>query len=118
MHNFKQLHVWQESRNFVQEIYSLTNHFPDAERFGIISQLRRASISISSNIAEGSGRKDKQFEHFLRMAQTSAFEVENLLILSSDLDYLNEEQFLLLESQVVKIQKMLFGLIKRLNEKS
>lgn len=108
MHNFKQLHVWQEARKFVQEIYLQTNQFPELERFGITSQLRRASVSISSNIAEGSGRKEKQFEHFLRMAQTSAFEVENLLILSCDLNYLSQEEFLRLESIIIKIQKMLF----------
>lgn len=116
MHNFKQLHVWQEARKFVQEIYLQTNQFPELERFGITSQLRRASVSISSNIAEGSGRKEKQFEHFLRMAQTSAFEVENLLILSCDLNYLSQEEFLRLESIIIKIQKMLFGLIKRFNQ--
>lgn len=116
MHNFKQLHVWQEARKFVQEIYLQTNQFPELERFGITSQLRRASVSISSNIAEGSGRKEKQFEHFLRMAQTSAFEVENLLILSCDLNYFSQEEFLYLESIIIKIQKMLFGLIKRFNQ--
>lgn len=116
MHNFKQLHVWQVARTFVQEIYLQTNQFPELERFGITSQLRRASVSISSNIAESSGRKEKQFEHFLRMAQTFAFEVENLLILSCDLNYLSQEEFLHLESIIIKNQKMLFGPIKRFNQ--
>jgi len=111
MHNFKELNVWQKARAFSKSIYSLTSDFPKVEQFGVVSQLRRASVSISSNIAEGSGRgSDKDMCRFLDIALGSAFEVESLLYLALDLGYINQNDFDNLNSQVLEIGKMLSSL--------
>lgn len=111
MHNFKELNVWQKARAFSKSIYALTSSFPKEEQFGVVSQLRRASISISSNIAEGSGRgSDKDMCRFLDIALGSAFEVESLLYLVLDLGYINQADFDNLNSQVLEIGKMLSSL--------
>ena len=92
MHRFRQLSSWQKSRTFVKDIYDLTKSFPKEEIYGLTSQLRRASVSIPTNIAEGAGRKtNPQFSHFLNFALGSAIEVENLLILSNDLKFISDE---------------------------
>lgn len=77
MHDFKQLIVWRKTRVFVKELYLLTQQFPNEEKFGLTQQIRRATISIFSNIAEGAGRNtNADFAHFISMANASAFEVE------------------------------------------
>ncbi|MGY6562480.1 MAG: four helix bundle protein [Luteibaculaceae bacterium] len=116
MGNFKNLEVWKNSRALVKEIYLVTKEFPDAEKFGLTNQLRRAAISISANIAEGSGRNtDKDFRHFLTMSLGSTHEVECLLILSNDLNFLNAEDFENLEGKTIQIQKQLNSFIKKLS---
>jgi four helix bundle protein len=93
MHKFKELEFWKKSRLFNKDIYLITNKFPDEEKFGFISQLRRASLSISSNIAEGcSRRSDKDFYRFLEIALGSAYEVDSQLILSFDLEFITENE--------------------------
>ena len=93
MYNFKELKVWQKAIDFVVEIYQLTETFPDRKKFGIISQIQRAAVSITCNISEGSGKSsNKDFNRFLEMALGSSNEVENLLIISYKLNYLNKEQ--------------------------
>ena len=110
-HNFKNLQVWQKARVLNKEIYQITQAFPDDERFGLISQLRRASISVMSNVSEGSGRKTaKDFGHFITMSYGSALEIENLLIASLDLGYLSNETFKTLEDKINEVQRMLNGL--------
>ena len=100
MHNFKEFKVWQKGRALVSEIYSLTARFPESEKFGLVSQMRRCAISICSNIAEGSGRNtEKEFLNFLKMSRGSAFELESLIILSSDLQYISENEFELVEKK-------------------
>lgn len=86
---FENLKVWQAARHLNGQIYRVTRGFPHEEQFGLIPQLRRASISVSSNIAEGSGRNsDKDFAHFLEQAYGSLMEVASQLYLSFDLEYL------------------------------
>lgn len=110
---YKDLKVWEKSRLFIKEIYLTTADFPNEEIFGIVSQLRRASISISNNIAEGSGRESKKdFSRFLTISYSSAVEVENLLIISNDLEMINEYQFENLYKKIEEIQKMIFALRK------
>jgi len=93
-HNFKELNVWKEGRILIKEIYKITKEFPLDEKFGIVSQLRRAAISISSIIAEGTGRDtENQLLNFLNFSKGSSYEVESLLIVSLDLKYINEEVF-------------------------
>ncbi len=94
-YNFEKLEIWQLSRILVKEIYLVTNNFPESEKFGLTNQLRRASVSISSNIAEGSGRistKDKA--RFVEIAYSSLLEVLNQIILSNDLGFISEESLL------------------------
>ena len=94
MFRFENLEVWQDSRKLIKEIYLLTNNFPTQEKFGLIDQIRRAIVSISLNIAEGSDRKsDIEFRRYLRMAITSAEEVVTGLYIALDLGYLTKEKF-------------------------
>ena len=119
MHNFKELKVWQLSRSLVKEIYAITADFPSAEKYGLVSQIRRCAVSIPTNIAEGSGRKtDKDFGHFLNISLGSAYELETLLILSFDVQLITEEQLENFSNRISEIQKMTFGLIKTLRQES
>ena len=94
MHKYKELKIWQKAIELVTEIYSITGQFPDKERFGLISQINRASVSIPSNIAEGAGRNStKEFLHFLSIAHASSYETETQLIISKNLNYLSPNKF-------------------------
>lgn len=115
MHNFKELKVWQKGRRFVKDIYILTKKFPKEELFVLTSQMRRATISISSNIAEGSGRgTDKDFARFIDMATGSSYELESQLYVACDLDYFSEEELDSYLDKIQEIQKMLFHFKKHL----
>jgi four helix bundle protein len=115
MHDFKKLTVWQRTRVFVKDLYLLTQKFPNEEKFGLTKQIRRASVSIFSNIAEGSGRNTKpDFVHFLDMANGSAFEVETQLYVAIDLEYISPQEFENLLFQLQEIKKMLYNLRKSL----
>lgn len=115
MHNFKELNVWQSSVNLATEIYRVTKTYPKNEMYGLTSQIRRCSISISSNIAEGAGRSGKkEFRYFLNIAYGSSFELETQLIISKNLNYVDHEKFEFLNEKIVEIQKMLYKLIKSL----
>ncbi|MFW0738718.1 four helix bundle protein [Flavobacterium sp. N502536] len=107
MHQFKELLIWKKSRLFCSKIYSATANFPSEEKFGITNQLRRASVSIASNIAEGSSRNsNKDFARFLEIAIGSAYEVETQLLISSDLGFINEENLTELTNLLEEIIKM------------
>lgn len=115
MKTHKDLLLWQKSIDFVTEIYITTQHFPKDEQYGITSQLRRAAISIPSNIAEGAARKsDKEFVQFLYIARTSAAELETQLIISESLGYTNSSKNHLKDS-LLEISKMLTTLINKIN---
>ncbi|MFV0148627.1 four helix bundle protein [Empedobacter falsenii] len=109
----KDLKVWQESMILVEEVYRLTSNFPKEELFGLVSQMRRASISIPSNIAEGAGRKSKkEFIHFLYIALGSLNEIETQLEISKRLNYIsNLDDF---DTQFLHIKRMLLKLIESL----
>lgn len=113
-HNFKELKIWQQSRLLVREIYQITSKFPPDEDFGLKSQIRRAAISIPSNIAEGSGRGNKESIRFLGISLSSAHELETQIILSFDLGYISENEFNNLTNKVTEIQKMIFSFQKKL----
>lgn len=116
MHNFKELKVWQKGRNFVKDIYTLTKKFPKEELFVLTSQMRRAAISIPSNIAEGAGRgSDKDFSRFIDMATGSSYELESLIYVGSDLEYYSEEEMNLYLEKIQEIQKMLFHFKTHIN---
>jgi four helix bundle protein len=107
----KDLDVWKKSIGFVTDIYKETEKFPKSELYGLTSQVRRAAISIPSNIAEGATRKSKtEFKQFLYIALSSASEVETQLIIAKNLQFLKENEGLL--NDLSCISKMIQGLIK------
>lgn len=107
MHRFKELGIWKKSRLFCTEIYNETASFPQEEKFGLTNQLRRALVSIPSNIAEGSSRNsNKDFARFLEIAIGSAYEVETQLLIAGDLGFLNQEKVTELTNSLEEIVKM------------
>ncbi len=115
---YKDLIVWQKSIQLVTEIYALTKTFPADERFGIVSQLNRAVISIPSNIAEGWGRElSKNYLQFLRVSRGSLMEVEAMILISKNLNYINEKEFIEVNKKIEEIGKILQGLIKSVQQK-
>ncbi len=114
MHNFQKLEVWNASMELTTEIYNYTKNFPDNEVYGITSQMRRCSISIPSNIAEGSGRKtDKEFVHFLSIANGSSYELQTQIIVSKNIGYISEEVKDSLITKLISVQKMIYTLIQK-----
>jgi len=110
--SYRDLDVWQQARVLVKIIYQLTRSFPKDEQFGLISQLRRAVISVPSNIAEGCGRNHfKDSTQFFFIARGSLYEVETQLIVSSDLGFLPEQEMDTALSQVIRCKKLLNGFI-------
>ena len=108
MHQFKNLEIWKRSRLFCSKIYGVTSNFPDNEKFGITNQLRRASVSIPSNIAEGLSRaSNKEFSRFLEIAIGSAYEIETQLLISNDLKFLESETVETLLNELEEIVKMI-----------
>jgi len=117
--SFTDLIVWRKAHKFVLEIYKLTNSFPKEEKYSLVDQLRRASVSITSNISEGFYRRtsvDKS--HFYYTSLGSLAEIQNQLILSRDLNYLNNNLFQKLGKDSVEIHKLINGLIKSSSTKS
>ena len=111
IYSFEKLEVWNESKEFTKSIFTLSSNFPDSEKFGLVSQLRRASVSICSNIAEGSARKSfKDKAHFTTMAFSSTVEVLNQLILSFELDFIKEKDYLKLRQDIESVTNKLNGL--------
>jgi len=118
MRPHENLNVWKKSVDFVVEVYKTTERFPKEERFGLTSQIRRASVSVSANIAEGAARKSlKEFSHFLSNAQGSTSEVETELLISFRRGYLSESRLRELQIQLDSIGKMMNGLSRRLAQK-
>lgn len=111
MFGFERLDVWQKAIDFADLVYRLTRAFPDDERFGLTSQMRRAAVSISSNIAEGSSRLSKpDFAHFLEIAAGSVFEVVSQSFISRRQGFLAEETFQAIYSAAEEQGRMLSGL--------
>ena len=108
---YRDLEVWKASIAFVKEIYLLTAQFPPAEIYGLTGQIRRAAVSIPSNIAEGQGRNSgKEFRQFLGIALGSVGEVETQLIIAQEIAYVNIEELHPLLEKIDHIRKMLRGL--------
>ena len=104
MFSFEKLKVWQEAKDLVLMVYKLTSHFPPFEKYGLVSQLRRASISVSSNIAEGNTRiTNKDKAHFSSMAYSSLMEVLSQLIISKELDFIADQQYFSIREQIHKV---------------
>lgn len=117
MHKFKDLIVWQKSRELVKSVYLLSQKFPSDEKFGLTLQIRRAAISIPSNIAEGAGRNtNPDFIRFLDIANGSCCEVETQLYLALDLDFITKDDFEQIHLETQNIQKLIFNFRKSLEK--
>ena len=110
-YSFEKLEVWKESKDFTKQIYLATTNFPETEKYGLISQLRRASVSVCSNIAEGSSRQtNKDKAHFTTMAFSSAVEVLNQLIICFEIEFISENEYLKLRGDLESITNKLNAL--------
>jgi four helix bundle protein len=119
MFNFEKLEVWQEAINFADSVYTLNRTFPETERFGLTNQMRRAAVSISSNLAEGSSRSSRpDFARIVEIATGSLFEVISQATVSKRQGFLSEADYNQLYSACEKQSKMLSGLRKSLLEHS
>ena len=119
MQDFTKLQVWQKAHTFTVNLYKITGSFPSEEKYGLTNQVRRAAISIESNIAEGCGRSsNKEFSRFLDIAQGSAFEVRCQLFVARDLHYLSLDKFQLLDDKITEISRMINALSQKLKTKN
>jgi len=110
-YSFEKLEVWKASIELVKFIYKITGTFPSEEKFGLVSQLRRASVSIASNLSEGTSRNtNKDKAHFTTMSFSSAMEVLNQLIISKELNFISENDYILVRNKIEKITNMLNAL--------
>ena len=112
--SYRDLKVWQRAIDLSIEIYKLTRSFPKDERYGLVSQMRRASVSVPSNIAEGQSRQSLgDFKRFINIAIGSLAELHTQLLIGCRLAYVDREAFGKLEAEAMEIRRMLFGLAER-----
>jgi len=116
MQNFRRLKVWEKAHHLVVKLYEVTDSLPKSEHFGLTSQIRRAAVSIPTNIAEGCGRgSDPDFRRHLFIAMGSASEVEYLVLLATELRFIDTNSSATLINAVTEIKQMLTALIKRIS---
>jgi len=117
MKNYKELIIWQKGVEIVKKIYVLTKQFPNEEKYGIVSQMTRASVSIPANIAEGSSRNsDKDYARFLQISLGSAFEVQTYLIIAKEMNWVKIEEIIQVELLLEEEIKMIHRFINTLNK--
>ena len=115
-HNFKNLNIWKLALDLANEVYNLTDQFPINEEFGLKSQLRRCSVSVASNIAEGSSRSsNKDFNRFLEISLGSLYELQTQIIISSNRNYFDLEKLDNIENNITELQRMISGFQKTLH---
>ena len=116
--DYKNIFVWQKSYSLVLEIYKITQSFPKHELYGLTSQIRRAAVSIPSNIAEGASRSSEvDFARFLEISLGSAFEMECQLLLAKDLGYVSDPGLGDIMQEIDEIKKMIYSLRKAVSDK-
>ncbi len=115
MHNLNEIKVWKKAIELSKKVYQITQYYPEEEKYGLITQMRRSAVSVASNIAEGAGRNsNKEFTHFLGIARGSSYELQTQIIISLQLNYLkgsNSDEMLKI---IDEIQKMIYGFTKSL----
>jgi len=117
MRNFRDLDVWSRAHRLTLDLYRTTETFPSSEKFGITSQIRRAALSIPTNLSEGCGRwGDGDMARFVQIAMGSASELDYLLLLAADLGFLEEEQYRTRVSELNRVRRMLTGLYKSIKD--
>ncbi len=118
-YDFKDLRVWSHSMAIAKEVYKIVRLLPIEERFALADQIRRSTISIPSNIAEGQRRSsDRDFYHFLSIASGSLAELQTQLMLCVDLEYISESQMIPIFNELEEIDKMLNGLMRSIGQRS
>ena len=118
MRDFRKYDIWRNAVGFATDVYKLTSTFPKFEVYGLCDQMQRASVSISSNIAEGCSREsEKDFAHFLEMAIGSAFEVESQLLIAKNLGYINDTQYQDMVNKLSPNERQIHALINKLRSK-
>ncbi|MBK8599999.1 MAG: four helix bundle protein [Flavobacterium sp.] len=115
-HNFKKLKIWQMGMELSKEILNVTDTFPSSEKFGLKSQMDKCSISIPSNIAEGSSRTNKSFSHFLDVSLGSSFELQTQLLLANHRKYISDEHTNCIELKVEEFQRATMSFQNTLNK--
>ena len=115
MKNYKQLIIWKKGIELVKAVYLLSKNFPTEEKFGMISQLTRAAVSVPANIAEGSSRhSEKDYARFIQIALGSAFEVQTYLVIAKEMEWISNEKTEPVESLVEEEIKMMYSFIRKL----
>jgi four helix bundle protein len=114
-HNFKNLKIWIIAMDITNDIYKLTSVFPKSEIYGLVSQMNRCSVSMPSNIAEGSNRGNKHFQHYLNISLGSSFELQTQLLIANQKDYLSQEKTVEVENKIIEFQKMTTSFINKLD---
>ena len=117
MHNFRQLTIWKDAMLLAKEVYLVIAQFPKEEKYGLTSQINRCSVSVASNIAEGSSRSsNKEVAHYLKSSLGSLFELETQLILSNEFGIIKIEALNTLLEKIIPLQKMITNFLKNLKE--
>ncbi len=117
MRNFRKLDIWKKAIELTKLIYKITVDFPITEKYGLKSQIQRASVSIASNIAEGSSRRSEvDFARFLEMSIGSAFEVETQLIIAKELGYISKSNYESILSHIQILQKQINALLTKIRQ--
>jgi len=117
MHNFQDLKIWQRAMEIAEETYKLSAEFPNEEKYGLTSQIRRSAISIPSNISEGAGRNTNgEFKNFLGIANGSSNELYTQLLLSHRLNLIQKEKVDPIIESLIEVQKMNYSLIKKISK--
>ena len=115
MKDFRDLKVWEEAHLLTLEVYGVTAKFPREEIFGLTSQMRRSSVSIGANIAEGCGKRgNNEFQRFLQIAAASASELDYHLLLAHDLKFLTDSDYQTLANHLSRLRKMLTSLVQKI----
>ena len=118
VYSFEKLKVWQEAKKLVVDVYHLLDNFPKFEKYALCDQIRRAIVSVPSNIAEGSGRRSlKEQIHFLEIAYGSLMETYNQLLIAIELTYITEESVEAIKPSIDAVAKMINGLSKSYSDK-
>jgi four helix bundle protein len=116
-HNFRKLKIWEDACELVTSIYKMTKKLPDSERYGLISQIQRAAVSIPANVAEGSGRTSNlEFCRFLDIATGSAFELETLIIICGNLEYISAEDTATYTQNINNLDKIIISFKQQLQK--
>ena len=114
-HNFKNLKIWILSMEITSDIHKICSQFPKSEVYGLMSQMNRAAVSMPSNIAEGSNRGNKHFQHYLNISLGSSFELQTQLLIANQNKYITEEKTIEIENKIIEFQKMTTGFIVKLD---